>query len=439
MSTAVLGAGWAGMAAAVELARAEVPVTVFEAARTPGGRARRAEVNGVVLDNGAHILIGAYRECLRLMREVRGNAGGLQPQPLDLHIPGRFRLRAPALPAPLHLAWGLLRAQGMDWGERAAAARFMHRMRARAFRIDADTTVDALLAAHAQGRNARRYLWDPLCVAALNTPPTEASAQVFLNVLRDSLAGARADSQMLLPAEDLSALFPEPAGRYVEARGGKVRLGSAVQRVRATDGGFELQLVAGSERFAQVICALPPQRVPEVLRGLGPLADTFAQLAVFRYESITTVYLQYAPSVRLPQAMLGLSDGLGQWAFDRGRLCGQAGLLAVVISARGPHENLDHRALAQRVHGELQAVFGDVVTAPPKWSKVIAEQRATFACTPNLQRPTQRTPVPGLFLAGDYTASPYPGTLESAVRSGVTCAQLALARSRERRPAAVHA
>jgi squalene-associated FAD-dependent desaturase len=437
MNVAVLGAGWAGLAAAVELARAGIAVTVFEAARSVGGRARRVDANGLALDNGAHILVGAYRESLRLMRLVRGDASGLQAQPLDLHIPGRFRLRALALPAPLHLAWGLLRAQGLGWSERLAAARFMQRMRATGFRLASDTTVEALLAQHGQGRNARRYLWDALCVAALNTAASEASAQVFLNVLRDSLAGPREDSQLLLPAEDLGALFPEPAARYVEARGGHVRRGNAVQQVQAAEGAFEVATPAASERFEQVICALPPQRVPAVLSRIPGLDGVFEQLAAFRYEPIVTVYLQYRAGVRLPQAMLGLADSIGQWVFDRGRLSGQDGLLAVVISARGAHAGLDHPVLAARVHEELRAVFPGTIPGPPGWTKVIAEHRATFACTPGLQRPTQRTPVAGLFLAGDYTASPYPGTLESAVRSGIACAQLALSGTQSPRAACV--
>jgi squalene-associated FAD-dependent desaturase len=423
---AVLGAGWAGLAAAVELSAAGVPVTVFEAARTLGGRARRVEVNGLKLDNGGHIMVGAYRETLRLMRTVRGDLTGLHEEPLDLHVHNRFRLRAPALPAPLHLAAGLLTARGLPLAERFAAARFMQRMRGARFRIERDIAVSELLARHGQGANATRFLWEPLCVAALNTLPQEASAQVFLNVLRDSLNGSRADSQMLLPAEDLSALFPDPAARFIEAHGGRVERGRSVARVQRDAEGFDVETGAGKQRFEQVVCALPPFRVPDVLRGMPALEPIERQITALRYEPIYSAYLQYAPHVRLPQPMLGLTGGMGQWVFDRGLLCGQPGLLTVVISARGEHEKLDHDQLAARLHLELLREF-PALPGAPLWTKVIAEQRATFACTPDLQRPPQRTPVPGLYLAGDYTDSPYPGTLEAAVRSGMACAGLALA------------
>jgi squalene-associated FAD-dependent desaturase len=422
---AVLGAGWAGLAAAVELAAAGARVTVYEAARTLGGRARRVELNGLALDNGAHILVGAYKETLRLIRLVHGDVAGLRTQPLDLHIQGHFRMRAPALPAPLHLAVALLAARGMGLRERIAAARFMQSLRRTQFRVEPDITVSDLLARHAQGENARRFLWEPLCVGALNTPPHEVSAQVFLNVLRDSLNGARSDSEILLPARDLSSLFPDAAGRFLETRGARVAMGCAVQRVKAGPEGLDVITPAGAERFAAVICALPPFRVADVLRESAALEPTLQQIAALRFQPIYCAYLQYAAHVRLPQPMLGLAGGLGQWAFDRGQLCGQPGLIAVVISARGQHEDIERRELIERLHAELRREFPHLPERP-EWSKVIGEQRATFACTPGLSRPPQRTPVAGLYLAGDYTESPYPGTLEAAVRSGVACARLTL-------------
>lgn len=423
---AVVGAGWAGMAAAVELARAGSQVTVYEAARTLGGRARRIDVNGLALDNGAHLLIGAYRETLRLIRLVRGDRTGLRAAPLDLHVQGGFRMRAPALPAPLHLVAAIVTARGLPLRERIAIARFMARMRGAHFRIESDTTVAALLATGGQGRNACRFLWYPLCVAALNTRPEDASAQVFLNVLRDSLARTRADSELLLPTEDLSTVFPDAAAGYVEARGGRVLLGQTVERVRHTPDGFVVVSAAGAQRCDRVVCALPPFRLADVLSELPPLQPVLECVAGLRYEPIYTTYLQYPAEVHLPQPMLGLAGGHAHWAFDRGRLCGQHGLIAVVISAHGPHEEMDLDALGATLHAELAAALPGL-TAAPLWVRTVAERRATFACTPNLERPAQRTPLPGLYLAGDYTASPYPGTLEAAVRSGITCAQLALA------------
>ena len=424
---AVLGGGWAGLAAAVTLAQAGAPVTLFEAARTLGGRARRVEHDGVALDNGLHILIGAYRETLRLVRAVNPASErdpGLLRLPLDLHFPGQFRLRTPALPAPVHLLAGLMRAEGLRLVERLHAARFIVRLRAVDFRLEQDVSVAALLARFRESRAACRYLWEPLCVAALNTAPEEASAQVFLNVLRDSLNGGRQDSELLLPTRDMSALFPEPAARLVRAAGGEVRTGCAVETVHAAGAGFTVRSAAGEEPFAQVVCALPPFRVAQTLVAFPALSATAAAIDALRHAPIYSVYLQYPPGTRLPQPMVGCDGGFAQWAFDRGRLCAQDGLIGVVISARGRHQDVDQAALAAAVQSEIAAMFPSMGT--PRWARVIAEKRGTFACTVGVVRPAQRTPVAGLFLAGDYTASPYPATLEAAVRSGVACAQMAL-------------
>jgi predicted NAD/FAD-dependent oxidoreductase len=248
---------------------------------------------------------------------------------------------------------------------------------------------------------------------------------VFANVLRVSLDGSRADSDLLLPRVDFSSLFPEPAARFVTQHGGALRIGCAVTRVSRAGARFEVEADT-IETFDAVVCALPPFRVAQIAEGLAGLAPALAAIAALRYEPIWSVYLQYDPGVRLPHPMLGLEGGCGHWAFDRGALLGQCGLIGVVISASGPHEDLTQDEVARRVHASLKEQVRGL--PEPRWTRVIAEKRATFACTPGVARPPQITPVPGFCLAGDYTASDYPGTLEAAVRSGVACARAILAR-----------
>ena len=411
------------MAAAVELARRDVPVTVFEAGRVLGGRARRVELDGKSLDNGLHILLGAYRETLRLIDIVRGpdEPDGLLRLPLELTLHPHFAMKAPQLPAPLHLLGALLGARGLGWGDRIAAARLMTWARRNRFRLASDTTVKALLAEKKQPAAVTRFLWRPLCISALNTLPEEASAQVFLNVLRDGLDARRSDSDMLLPTMDFSSLFPERAARYVRERGGEVRLVTSIDTIRRTGEHFE---VAHGEYFTQTILALSPHRVAALLEPHAVLLPIAKMIGDLRYQPIYSVYLQYAPQVQLPFAMGGLEATYSQWLFDRGRLCGQHGLIGIVISSSGAHQNLPHDALAQVVHEELAANFRNL--GDPLSHRVIAEKRATFACTPGLARPDNVTPVPRLFLAGDYTASDYPATIESAVRSGVRAAKLVM-------------
>jgi len=421
----IIGGGYAGMAAAVALARLGIPVVVYEASRQLGGRARAVEIDQTILDNGQHLLIGAYRETLALLDLVGTPRTSLLRMPLRWHVLPRFEFRAARLPAPLHLAVGLLRARGIGLAARFDCVRFLAWCRRNAFRLERDMTVDALLRRYAQDPQLVRMLWEPLCVAALNTPSAEASAQVFLAVLRDGLAAQRSASDLLLPRVDLTSLFPDPAAHYVRERGGDVRLGTAVTRVQPVEDGYVLATNRGETKHAAAIIATQPYRVPDLAGDIAALAGPLATITAMRYQPIVTVYLRYAAMPGLPLPMTGLSAQFTQWIFDRAAIGGQAGLIAAVISTRGRQQDLTHADLAQRVHDEIAVASPGLPS--PLWSRVIEEKRATFACTPDLPRPDQATALPGLTLAGDYTASEYPATIEAAVRSGLRCAALAAA------------
>lgn len=419
---AVIGAGYAGMAAAAELTAAGKHVTVFEASRTLGGRARAVELEGLTVDNGAHIFVGAYRETLRLMELVGAEPSRLlRRQPLHLEYPGELLIAAPRLPAPLHLAWALLGARGLSWPEKFAAIRFMQDLKRTKFRLPADIPAADYFRDTRQPERLVRYLWEPLCVAALNTPTDRASMQVFANVLRDSLAADRAASDFLLPQVDFSRLFPEPAAAFVAARGGAVRREARIAAIARDAAGFRLD---EHGFFDQVVIAVAPQHLGTLVAGLPEMAAIGGQVGGFAYEPIVSAYLAYPENVRLPFAMVGVAAGTAQWLFDRGQLYGQPGLISAVISAHGRHETLDHDALAAAIHGEIARVVPGLPA--PRWNRVITEKRATFACTPALSRPPTMTPLAGLYLAGDYVAGDYPATLEGTVRSGVAAARALL-------------
>ncbi|MFZ2541885.1 MAG: hydroxysqualene dehydroxylase HpnE [Gallionella sp.] len=423
LNTAVIGGGYAGMAAAVVLTERGIPVTVFESAQQLGGRARGVSYQDTQLDNGQHLLLGCYRQTLRMIEQVGGNIEkDFLRLPLQLDLHGEFSLKAPRLPAPLHLLVALLGAQGLTWGERLNAARFMLTLRRMNFHLHDDITVTALLAQHQQDASLVQKLWEPLCIAALNTPIRKASAQVLLNVLRDALNRSRADSDMLLPKINFTALFPQRAAHYVEHHGGKVCIACGVEALRPLEDGIEITSVRGAERFSHVICAAPPVVTAKLLRPIAALAETVAQIEGLEHQPIYTVYLQYPAHVTLPHPMLGLHQRYSQWLFDKGRIAGQHGLFAAVISAEGIHQELSQEELAKKVIAELRDEFG--IAEQPTWYKVIAEKRATFCCSPNLQRPSQLTSLPRLLLAGDYTAGDYPATLEGAVMSGLKCANM---------------
>jgi squalene-associated FAD-dependent desaturase len=435
MRVLVAGGGWAGCAAGVELARAGNQVTLVESARSLGGRARGVEVHGKMLDNGQHILLGAYDETLRLLALV-----GIDPDHALLRLPVQMRYPegsggmdfvAPRWPAPFHLLGALLRAKGLAREDKLAMARFNSAAKWMGWVLNTDCSVSELLERFDQTPRLNRLLWQPLCIAALNTPPERASANVFLAVLRDSLgAKRRAASDMLLPRMDMGALFPQAAAKYIEAHGGRVLSGTRLDAVARAGDAWVLTLSGEETGFDAVVLATPAAQTAALLAGYPQAQALSEQLAALGHEPIATCYLQYDPSLRLDLPFYALLDDpqagrWGQFAFDRGQLdAAQPGLLAVVVSAAADAAELDQHALAASIAAQLAQDLKRPELATPQWTRVITEKRATFACTPGLVRPGVETPLPGLALAGDYTASDYPATLETAVRSGIAAATL---------------
>lgn len=428
----VVGGGWAGIAAAVELARHDIPLILLESAKQLGGRARSVQLDDKHLDNGQHLLLGAYESVLTLLRHIGvREADVLQRMSLSLywHRPNAkaVTFNTPRLPAPLHLLWALLSAKGLDLRERLAALRFCRALQASHFSLEQDCSVQALLQRHRQPPAVVQTLWEPLCLGALNTHLHEASAQIFVRTLGDSFRHARRDSDLLLTRKNLGAILPQPAMDFIELHHGHVRLGQRVTelQVSANEGGQRIEAITIGEHTLparQVILATPANITLGLTQRHDALQDISHRLQDLDTRPICTVYLQYPSHVRLGRWMHGSVNSLSQWVFDRG-LYGQHGLMAVVISGEGAHMAWDNDTLCDAVEEELAAQF-------PRWPAplsrhVIREKRATFASTVNINRvrPAAKTPVSGLWLAGDYTDTRLPATLEGAVRSGVRCAQ----------------
>ena len=411
---AIVGAGWAGLAAAVQAVQAGHEVTVFEAAREPGGRARTLRVDlpdgsRANLDNGQHVLIGAYSHTLSLMERVGVRAHDvLRGQPLSLRNVHGEGPALPAWPAPLDAAWGLATARGWPWHDRLALLRACLRWRAAGFRCDERLSVNQLC----EGLSARvmSQLVEPLCVSALNTPAGEASAQVFLRVLRDALFGPGwggwGASWLLVPRVPLGAVLPEAAVAWLQAHGAKVRTGHRVALLARTASGWQ----GDADRFDAAVLACPSWDAVRLLQDNAVQAPAWLeQAAGLRHLPIATVY---ATSHRaLPAPMLALRDAPGapaQFVFDRGQLGGPAGLLAFVASAcQGDRETIEREVMDQA------RALGWHEVRP---LRTVVERRATFACTPGLVRPGIAIDH-GLWACGDWVEGPYPATLEGAVMS----------------------
>lgn len=421
IKVAVIGGGLAGLTSASELSSHGINVTVFEAAPQIGGRARRVYWKGLALDNGQHILLGAYHQTLKLMKKIGLNEkASLLRQPLNLNILNALHLQSfKFLPAPFNLLIALLLCKGLSFSERYAAMRFFVALKRMNFKIEKDIPLNQLLKDFNQSESLIKYLWEPLCLAALNTPISSASAQIYLNILRDSFNQKKNDSDLLLPKIDLSGLLAEPLANFVQSHHGEIKLNSEVKGIEKSNDTF---LVNGLN-FSHIILAVSPSRVAQIIAPLGKIA-AIEQVNKFSYEPIYTIYLQYPSDVKLPQVMTGLMQTMSQWVFDRGQLNGQKGLIAVIISAKGKHQKLSQEALAHQVINELHYAFPELPT--PEWHKVIAEKRATFSCVAHLERPQQKTSIQNFYLAGDYTEGDYPATIEGAIQSGLSAAQLIL-------------
>ncbi|UTH73108.1 hydroxysqualene dehydroxylase HpnE [Chromobacterium sp. IIBBL 290-4] len=411
---AVIGAGWAGLAAATELAGL-VELTVIEAGREPGGRARCSGAKDARFDNGQHILLGAYAESLRLMRKVGADPERLLRRlPLQWRRQGGLNMRCPRLPAPLHLALGLFFARGMGWRDKRLLLKALRALQQSRYRLRRDCSVAAWLKAERQSEALIRGFWRPLVLSALNTPLEQASMQVLATTLRDSLGADRAASDLLLPACDLSALFPEPAWRWLGGQGARLHASCRVASVQHQQG---LPCVDGVS-YDAVVLAVAPYHVASLLDNAA-LRDI---LAHYSYWPIVTVYLQFADAPRFPAPMMGVEGGMADWLFDREALAGERGWISAVISA--PEALPSQDGLMARVAQDVRKIAPHL--GMPLQGKVIIEKRATFASTVGLKRPEAGLAGPKIYLAGDWAHPDYPATLEGAARSGVTAARAAL-------------
>ena len=430
LNVAVVGAGWAGLAAAVRATQAGHRVTVFETAGMPGGRARSDDGSDGATDNGQHILLGGYARTLALMRDVGVDVErALLRLPLSVtHADSSGFALSPAGNRLLAAASALASASGFGWADKLSAVAMAIGWQLRRFRCPPALTVDALLR-RAPTSRVRRRLVEPLCVAALNTPPGEASAEVFLAVMRDSLFGTRAASDLLLPQRPLAQLLPLPAIDWLRTHGATVHLRRRVAGLAQVDGawrvdagGAEGDLRKSEASFDQVILATTPNEASRLTLTLAP--DWSAAAGALAHEPIVTIVLD-APPRAWPAPMLALdSDDAAlpaQFAFKLGAQPVGRDRVTLVVSAAGAWLARGADALLAAAVAQYRAAFGvgpgDGVTV----ESVRTDKRATFRCTAGVVRPP-RAILPGLQAAADYVAGPYPATLEAAVMAGEAAA-----------------
>jgi hydroxysqualene dehydroxylase len=409
----VVGAGWAGLAAAVTATKAGHHVTVFEAAHHVGGRARSLGDERLDLDNGQHILIGAYTHTLAMMRTVGVNtAAVLQRRPLELRFSDGRLFALPAGPQTLAFARAVFSCESWTWNERWALLRWAIGRACEGFACETHLTVDTMC----QGLPlaVRSMLIDPLCVAALNTPASDASAQVLLRVLRDALMGGPGSADLLLPCAGLDQLLPTPALNWLLQHQATVNLGTPVRELIAEGRTCHVN----GQSFDGVVLACPANVAARLSASCN--SEWSSTAAALCYEPIITVVLT-CPGARLPAAMTALAEDAespAQFAFDHGALGWVPGRFAFVVSGAASWVERGLKATEAAVLVQALRAFPEGTWPTlPRVLKTVAEKRATFRCVPGLKRPSPHVQA-RVKASGDYVAGPYPATLEGAVRSG---------------------
>jgi len=442
----VVGGGFAGLSAATLLAERGVRVLLLEARPYLGGRARSwvDPQTGSTVDNGQHLFLGCYRDTLRFLDRL-GSADRLNLQP-RLSVPfvepgGAVSVFAlPPLPVfSWSLLTGLMRFPGLAFRERLGllrVAREVHRRSRRASPAAADElddlSVSSWLRALGQSARAEERLWHPLATAALNEDPGRASAALFLPVLRELFLRGAGGSRLGLPLVGLTDLYADPAAHYLRARGSEVRLRAQVRGLMFERGRCAGVLLSDGARVPapDVIVAVPPGELLEMLTPEVASEPFFARCSRLETSPIVSIYLWFGSAITdLPLA--GLIGGQWQWIFSRRAFIGGGGAgfgVTLVRSAARVFVEASRESLVRRALDDLHRFFPASRRATLRHSLIIKEKRASIAPIVGslALRPTWRTPRPGLHLAGDWTATGLPATIEGAVISGHACARQVL-------------
>jgi len=432
-SVAIIGGGWAGLACAVELCQQNYNVTLFESSPQLGGRARSIQWNNKTVDNGQHLMIGAYQQMLQLLKTI-----GADTEKLFKQIPHRmlmldaqtgateFDLQLPTYPAPLHLLFGVLNTPSLSLKEKfLLLIRFNKLLNTE---IKNDCSVSEWLSRAKLPESYTENLLKPVCLAALTTHPQQASAKAFQNVLQQTFNAPADFTDLLIPTTDLSQVFPALAEKFILQHGGNIKTRSKAQKINV-DGAQIKSIIVADETltFDHVILATPANVTQKLLANIARCQKTCEQIGQLNYEPVCTVYLQFEQAVSLPYPMIGILNGTSEWVFERSS-SGHDDVLAVVISA--PVTTINTAELVQTIYAELSNAIKNLPALHA--SQVITEKRAALQCHPDIDqhRPGTQTNLSNLKLCGDYVyieknnAPGLPSTLEGALRSGVECAQL---------------
>lgn len=435
----IVGGGLSGLAAAVHLSSRRIPVLLLEQRKFPGGRAYSFvdDSTGTVIDNGQHVLIAGYKRTMEFLGMI-GTSDRLAVQSAPefvFHHPGRgfCSFRLPLLPSPLHLLGGIITTDLFSAADKLRLLRAGAALRSLRAGAAGTMTVDVWLDSLGQSAETKRSFWEPLAVAVMNERIGVASALVFVRALRTAFLSGVRGAALAIPTVGLSDLYVEPARTFIERQGGVLRCGADV-----TGSVLDGENVAGVRLkegetigCSALILAVPSYRAPSLLPRALRETGYMAPAASIPLSPIVSVHLWFEKDV-MPQETLGVIGRRVQWMFNRRKIGHEngpenekrgGGHISAVISAAHAFVEMGNDELIRIVLEDLEAIYGPDA-GHATHAVVIREKRATFSCTPEVERirPGCMTPVPNLFIAGDWTDTGYPATIEGAIMSGERCA-----------------
>jgi squalene-associated FAD-dependent desaturase len=433
----VVGGGWAGLSCAYALSQRGHQITLLEAAPQCGGRARSIQWQslGIEVDNGQHILLGAYQAFLRIIKDIELKESALfDRRPFELLLRGKDKTAHLVckprwyLPKKLSLLWDLYQAKGWTYREKYRLGFFMTRYVFNNTPVSDNLSALELLKQAGQSPALIQYFWEPILVAALSTPLKTASAQYALRVLKDSFSGKPGNTDILIPTVPLGDILAKPMVAWLKEKEHRVLTHQRAVSLLIADSNNENTRCIGIKTrdhtfYGKVVLALPPRAAQILIQPVNHLKILSQQLAQFNEESIVTIYYAFPlieSTNKIPVMQAIVQDDTHYWLFCR-QLKNHT-LLSAVFSGKGPHLSKDKDQLMNAVQAEIQTQYpmlGAVVAR-----KHIQEKFAAFSADKNSHsiKPKYKTTVPGLWICGDYSHAVYPATLEGAVQSGMGCA-----------------
>ena len=435
----VIGGGFAGLAAGVALAEGGCRVRLLEQRPYLGGRARSfldSQTRSVV-DNGQHLFMGCYHSTIRFLSTIGTLDRVRFQQRLKVHFLDRngrhSHLHCPDLPSPWHLLLGVLRSGSLTFREKLEVLRLGMALRGKdkAKRGPKGLSVREWLTRLGQSERLQRNLWDLLCIAALNEDPERANAVLFERVLRLALFTSPADSRLGIARVGLSEVYVDAAADFIRARGGRVECGRGVSNLLVSEGRCRGVLLSSGEQIEaeSVVSAVPCFQFAGLLPGELLRRESFvAALILLQPAPIISINLWFdRPITDLDFA--GLRGATVQWLFNKGKISEQNdSYVSLVLGGAHRHIATSKEELLAVALRELGDFFPEARQARLLHSLVIKERFATFSptCEAEERRPATRTPIRGLFLAGDWTSTGLPATIEGAVQSGYAAAAAVL-------------